>query len=99
MSDSKWKFVVEFSCIVEDLKKFDEKNILACHYHPSVPGDALVVMVVPEAEILALPFKTYSNNREYTECRNGGLKVWKVTDVESFRGLNDLDVIRAEYNV
>ena len=100
MSNINWKYVVEFSCIVETLKSLDTLGIvLACDFHPRVPGDALVVLEVEKEKIMDLPFKSYSDDRERAENYMGGLRVWRMTDVSSFRGLNRLEDIRREYNV
>ena len=99
MGETTWHFVVEFSCMVEKLKGLNRNKILACRFHPSVPGDALVTMHVEPHEVMSLPFKTYTNNREQSEMAHGGLKVWKVSDMSSFVGQNSYADIIAEYNL
>ena len=99
MDNTEWKYVVEFSCAAEQLKSFDRASILACNFHPEIPGDAIVVMEVIKEEIMDLPFKTYCDARCYAEECHGFMKIFKVTDTSSFVGPNKIDAIRAEYGV
>ena len=99
MSNTEWKYVVEFSCMVEMLKVFDPAKILACDFHPVVPGDAVVVMEVTKEEVMDLPFKTYCDARNDSEKRYGFMKIFKVTDTSSYVGANKISAIRAEYGV
>lgn len=93
-----WKYVVEFSCGVEHLKKLDPSRILRCVFHPRVPGDALVRMEVAKEEIPSLSFKTYHDNMEQSMLCHGGLHIWKVRDTSSFQGKNLLQEIVDEYH-
>lgn len=101
MSNTTWVYVVEFSCMVEKLKSFDPASILSCEFHPKVIGDALVRLAIPveELDLSKIPFKTYSNDRTQSDESFGGVRLYKVTDVSSFVGQNDLVRIRNEYNV
>ena len=94
-----WKYVVEISVMVETMARLDRSKMLSCKYHPTIPGDALVVIEVLKEEVMELPFKTYSDDRATSDARHGGMQVWKVSDTSSFKDVDQFLQICKEYRL
>ncbi|MFA5623426.1 MAG: hypothetical protein WC981_04320, partial [Candidatus Dojkabacteria bacterium] len=71
-----------------------------CDYHPQVPGDAYVAMVFDtKEECIQVPFKSYTDNKDLCDESKGGLRIYRVKDLNPHTGQNLIDVIIQEYNV
>lgn len=91
------QYVAEFSTNVEYLKKLKKGNILMLVHHPVIPGDIFLRIIVEKEELPDLPFKNYHGDRVLCEEKHGGLKAWKVSDPDCYKGENRFQEICQDY--
>ena len=91
------KYVAEFSTGVEYVKNLKKENILHLVHHPVIPCDIFLRIIVNKEDLPDLPFKTYHDDHVLCEERHGGLKVWKVSDPDCYKGENRFQEICQDY--
>lgn len=90
-------YIAQFSIGVEYIRSLDKEKILYLVPHPVIIGDILLCIIVEKEDLANLPFKSYHDDPVLCEEKHGGLKVWKVNDVEVHRGINCYNDICLEY--
>ncbi len=90
-------YIAQFSTGVEYIRSLDKEKILHLVPHPVIIGDILLCIIVEKEDLANLPFKSYHDDPVLCEEKHGGLKVWKVKDVEVHRGANCYNSLCLEY--
>lgn len=96
MTDS--KYVVQYCCKIERLFRIKSDDILACEY-AITPGDAIVTRVVSKKQLENIVFNTYCDDKAESLRLGGGMHVWAVNDISTFRGPNLSEQMKLEFSI
>lgn len=91
--DLTMQYIAEFSTNVEYIRRLDKSKILHIVQHPVIMGDIFIRIIIEKEDIHKIPFNMYHDDWVLCEEKHGGLKVWKVRDIDVYRGKNEFNEI------